>query len=72
VLRKLERALGDPPFEFLLHSAPFAEGESPWYHWHLEITPVLPSPGGANGGSGFHVNPVPPEDAARFLRDTAD
>ena len=24
---------------FLLHSAPFAESESPYYHWHLEITP---------------------------------
>ena len=22
-------------------------------------------------GSGFHINPVPPEDAARMLRDTA-
>jgi len=70
VLRKLERALGDPPFEFLLHSAPFAESESLWYHWHLEITPTLSSPGGPDDGSGFPVNPMPPEDAARFLRDT--
>ncbi len=72
VSRKLERALGDPSFEFQLHSAPFAEGESPWYHWHLEITPTLSSPAGADRGSGFHVNPMPPEDAARFLRDTGD
>lgn len=69
VLRKLERALGDPPFEFLLHSAPFTEADSLWYHWHLEITPRLLSPAGADRGSGFHVNPMPPEDAARFLRD---
>ena len=72
VLRRLERALGDPPFEFLLHSAPFAESDSGWYHWHLEITPRLLSPAGPDGSSGFHVNPMPPEDAARFLRDTGD
>jgi UDPglucose--hexose-1-phosphate uridylyltransferase len=72
VLRRLERALGDPPFEFLLHSAPFADSESPWYHWHLEITPRLTTGVGADRGSGFHCNPMPPEDAARFLRDTGE
>jgi UDPglucose--hexose-1-phosphate uridylyltransferase len=72
VLRKLERALGDPPFDLLLHSAPFAESDSPYYHWHLEITPRLLPPAGFDWSSGFQVNPMPPEDAARFLRDTAD
>jgi UDPglucose--hexose-1-phosphate uridylyltransferase len=72
VLRKLERALGDPPFEFLLHSAPFAESDSPYYHWHLEVTPRLPALADSERSSGFFVNPMPPEDAARFLRDTGD
>ena len=72
MLRKLERALGDPPFDLLLHSAPFAESDSPYYHWHLEITPRLLPPAGFDWRSGFQVNPMPPEDAARFLRDTAD
>ncbi len=72
VLKKLDAALGDPPFNLLLHSAPFGEGESAYYHWHVEITPQLTPLGGFESGSGFHVNPVPPEDAARFLRDVPD
>jgi UDPglucose--hexose-1-phosphate uridylyltransferase len=72
VLRGLDRTLGDPPFEFLLHSAPFADTESPYYHWHLEVTPRLPSLDGTDRGSGFAVNPMPPEDAARLLREVLD
>jgi UDPglucose--hexose-1-phosphate uridylyltransferase len=72
VLRRLDRALDDPPFEFVLHSVPFTEPESPYFHWHLEITPRLPSLAGADRGSGFPVNPVPPEDAARVLRDAVE
>jgi UDPglucose--hexose-1-phosphate uridylyltransferase len=71
VLAKLDVALGDPPYNLLLHSAPFGVGESPSYHWHLELLPKLTGLAGFELGSGFHINPVPPEDAARLLRDTA-
>jgi UDPglucose--hexose-1-phosphate uridylyltransferase len=70
VLRKLDRSIGDPPYNLFVHSAPFATGESPSYHWHFEIMPTLTGVAGFELGSGFHINPVPPEDAARFLRDT--
>ena len=69
VLRKLDRAVGDPPFNLLLHSAPFGTGESPSYHWHFELMPNLTGISGFELGSGFHINPLPPEDAARILRD---
>jgi len=69
VLRKLDAALDDPPFNLVLHSAPAGEHESPYVHWHLEIAPKLTASAGSEWGSGFHVNPMPPEDAARFLRD---
>ena len=72
VLRKLARALDDPPYNLILHSAPFGAGESPSYHWHIEITPKLTNLAGFELGSGFHINPMPPEDAARVLRDTPD
>src|SRR5207237_5235765 len=39
VLRQLRDALDDPPYNLLLHSAPFGAEESPSYHWHLEILP---------------------------------
>ena len=71
VLRRLDRAIGDPPFTLVMHSAPFREGESPSYHWHVEIMPTLSHAETAWRG-GLAVNPVPPEDAARFLRDTPE
>jgi UDPglucose--hexose-1-phosphate uridylyltransferase len=70
VLRKLDRATGVPPYNLLVHSAPFGTADSPSYHWHFELLPKLTSVAGFELGSGFHINPVPPEDAARFLRDT--
>jgi UDPglucose--hexose-1-phosphate uridylyltransferase len=72
VLRRLDRALGDPAFELTLHTAPFADADSLYYHWHVEITPTLPLLVGADRSSGFSLNPLPPEDAARLLRDTVD
>jgi len=71
VLGRLARAVDDPPYNLILHSAPFGSAESPSYHWHLEITPKLTAAAGFELGSGFHINPMPPEDAARILRETS-
>jgi UDPglucose--hexose-1-phosphate uridylyltransferase len=71
VLRRLRRTLGEQPYNFWLHSAPF-DGDSPFYHWHLELIPRLSRGAGLEWGSGMHVNPMPPEDAARILRDAGE
>jgi UDPglucose--hexose-1-phosphate uridylyltransferase len=68
-LRKLNVALDDPPYNFILHTAPFAEREVPYYHWRFQIMPTLTKVAGFEWGSGFYINPTPPEDAAAFLRD---
>src|SRR5438034_1386062 len=70
-LQRLNRALDRPPFNFVIHTAPVSEGESEYYHWHLEITPTLTRVAGFEIGSGFHINPTPPEDAAQYLREIA-
>ena len=70
-LQRLNRALDRPPFNFVIHTAPVSEGESEYYHWHLEITPTLTRVAGFEIGSGFHINPTPPEDAAQYLREVA-
>jgi UDPglucose--hexose-1-phosphate uridylyltransferase len=73
--RTLARIPGDPSFEMVLYTAPnqaakLLPGE--WssiaedYHWHLEITP---SPDRLSRIGGIHVNDVPPEEAARRLRE---
>jgi UDPglucose--hexose-1-phosphate uridylyltransferase len=68
ILLKMEIALDDPPFNFLLHTAPFDQKELPHYSWHIEIFPRLTRTAGFEWGSGFYINPVPPEEAASFLR----
>ena len=68
-LRKLHRALDDPPYNFVVHTGPLREPELPYYHWHLEIVPTLTRVAGFELGSGYHINPTPPEEAARFLRE---
>jgi UDPglucose--hexose-1-phosphate uridylyltransferase len=68
-LQKLNVALDDPPYNFILHTTPFHEDDPPYYHWHLEIMPTLIQVAGFEWGSGFYINPTPPEEAARHLRE---
>jgi UDPglucose--hexose-1-phosphate uridylyltransferase len=70
-LRKLSIALDAPAYNFMLHTAPFADKDAQHYHWHIEIMPTLSKVAGFEHGSGFYINPTPPEDAAAFLRDLA-
>ena len=67
-LRRLSAALGNPPYNFMIHSNPLREPPSPSYHWHIEVMPALTQVAGFEWGSGAHINPVPPEEAAEFLR----
>jgi len=69
ILGKLEMALDDPPYNFIIHTAPFDTKEVPHYHWHLEIIPRLTRIAGFEWGSGFYINPVLPEQAGAFLRE---
>jgi UDPglucose--hexose-1-phosphate uridylyltransferase len=68
-MRKIDKALERPAYNFMLHSAPVQEGPLPYYHWHVEIIPKLTRTAGFEWGTGFYINPTPPEESARFLRD---
>jgi UDPglucose--hexose-1-phosphate uridylyltransferase len=68
-LRRLNLALENPPFNYIIHSAAFQEGAADYYHWHIEIMPKLTKVAGFEWGSGFYINPTPPEEAAKFLRE---
>jgi UDPglucose--hexose-1-phosphate uridylyltransferase len=70
-LRRMEKALNCPPYNFTLHTAPFTERNLEYYHWHFEIIPKLTKFAGFEWGSGFFINPTPPEEAAKFLRELA-
>ncbi|MCX6573895.1 MAG: galactose-1-phosphate uridylyltransferase [Candidatus Aminicenantes bacterium] len=75
VLTRLKETVGDPPFNMVLHQAPNPSLSLKGWpdihlksHWHLEIIPILTKVAGFEWGTGFYINPVPPETGARFLR----
>jgi UDPglucose--hexose-1-phosphate uridylyltransferase len=69
LLRRMSRTLGDPPYNLILHSAPLRAHALEHFHWHMEIIPILTRVAGFEWGSGFFINPTPPEEAARYLRE---
>lgn len=68
-LRMLEGALERPAYNLVLHTAPLRAAALPHYHWHFELIPRLSKLAGFEWGTGLYINPVPPEEAARRLRD---
>jgi UDPglucose--hexose-1-phosphate uridylyltransferase len=68
VMRLLERALGVFAYNIVLHNAPLQEENLPYYQWHIEITPRLTRVGGFESGTGYFINPTPPEVVADYLR----
>jgi len=69
VLVRLKRTLNDPPYNYMLHTMPLQENDPDAYHWHIEIIPKLTKVAGFEWGSGFYINPTPPEEAAAALRE---
>ena len=70
-LGRLYHCLSDPPYNYIIHTAPYHAKVSHFYHWHIEIMPRLSQVAGFEWGSGFYINTVPPEDAARYLREVS-
>lgn len=69
VFYRLKVVLEDPPFNFIIHSSPLNDLEREDYHWHIEIMPKLIKVAGFEWGSGFYINPTPPELATECLRE---
>lgn len=68
-IRRLNRALDNPPFNYFIHSLPMAEAAVHHYHWQLKIMPQLARAAGFEWGTGAHINSIAPEAAAKLLRD---
>jgi UDPglucose--hexose-1-phosphate uridylyltransferase len=68
-ISKIEAALNNPPYNYLIHTSPLTTRSLDHYHWHFEIIPRITRVAGFEWGSGFYINTVPPEQAASFLRE---
>jgi UDPglucose--hexose-1-phosphate uridylyltransferase len=71
MLGRLEAVLDHPAYNYIIHTSPVPDGVNDYYHWHLEIMPKLTKLAGFEWGTGFYINPTPPEEAAKFLREAA-
>ena len=77
VFKKMSKILGDFPYNIIFHTAPFRNYKKKgyWetieqdYHWHIELMPMLTRIAGFEWGSGFYINPMPPEDACKALKE---
>ena len=69
VLMKLETALDHPAYNYIIHTSPFDAQALAHYHWHMEIIPRMTRVAGFEWGTGFYINPIPPEQAAAYMRD---
>src|SRR3989338_64699 len=65
-LRKLDRALEDPAYNFFIHTSPTTD-TTEHYHWHLEILPKTSVQAGLELGTGVDVTVVKPEDVPSLL-----
>jgi UDPglucose--hexose-1-phosphate uridylyltransferase len=76
VLMAYRLGLNQPSYNLILHTAPVRHGKGTRWHtldfdfrWHIEILPRMSGIAGFEFGTGFHINSVLPEEAARFLRE---
>lgn len=79
LLGRMKSLLEDPPYNMVVHTAPSPHprpGQPDYwatiehdYHWHIELVPRVTRIAGFEWGSGYTINPTPPEEAARFLRE---
>jgi UDPglucose--hexose-1-phosphate uridylyltransferase len=67
LVRRLHALVPGVGVAFVLHSAP-PEENGGFFHWHVEVTPEVRMAGLEPTASGFAINPLLPEDAARYLR----
>lgn len=68
-IKRLDKSLEYPPYNYVIHTSPVNSEINYNYHWHFEIIPRLTHVAGFEWGTGFYINPTPPERAAQFLRE---
>ncbi|MGC9514413.1 galactose-1-phosphate uridylyltransferase [Methanocrinis sp.] len=63
-LRRLDRLLSGPPYNYSISQLPDRR-----YHLNIRIQPAISTVAGFEKNTGIFINTVPPEEAARDLRE---
>lgn len=67
-LAALKNLTNDPPYNYGFHIS-IDEKTSEYYHWHLEVYPLLSIWAGFEKSTGMYINVVAPEIAAENMRN---
>jgi UDPglucose--hexose-1-phosphate uridylyltransferase len=67
-IRKTNKVLDNPDYNFYLHTAPCDGRDYPHYHWHIEILPKTSVWAGFELSTGVEISAMEPEKAAKELK----
>ena len=67
-ISKIYHALGDPAYNFYIHTSPCDGKDYPHYHWHIEILPRTSVWAGFELSTGIEISTIEPEVAADYLK----
>jgi UDPglucose--hexose-1-phosphate uridylyltransferase len=68
VIRKINKVLDDPDYNFYLHTSPCDGKDYHHYHWHIEILPKTSTWAGFELSTGIEISTIEPEKAAIALK----
>ncbi|MCL4416387.1 MAG: HIT domain-containing protein [Actinobacteria bacterium] len=61
--------LGNPSFNYYIHTGPLHTKTDHHYHWHFELVPKLSIKAGFEIATGIDICVATPEDTAKFMKE---
>jgi UDPglucose--hexose-1-phosphate uridylyltransferase len=71
LVARLESIVPAASYNLLLRTAPWKIDCDNWFHWRIELLPRVNAIAGLEVATGMYINPIPPERAARNLRQAS-
>jgi UDPglucose--hexose-1-phosphate uridylyltransferase len=72
-ITRVKKVFVNLSYNFIIHSSPVnGDGDVEYYHWHIEFMPKLMRVAGFEWGTGFYIDPTPPELAVEYLKAVKD
>src|SRR5437763_15040969 len=65
----MESELAAPAYNLLDNTAPWDDSQPVCGHWRIQVTPRTTGIAGFEIATAWHINTMPPEEAAARLRD---
>jgi len=67
-INRINKSLERPAYNLMLHNASFDRDCKDYFHWYLEILPIITGTGGFELATHSYINPTPPEEAIEILK----